>query len=233
MSREVQSPIKTIVVLVQENRSFDHMFGWMKSLNPEIDGVTGNEFNHISTNDPNSTKVYFGDRSGQVDTDPGHSFEAIYEQVFGESWQNSLASSSSTTSASKEATMNGFAQQAESIEKGLPEIVMNGYTPESLPIYKELITEFAVCDRWFSSVPSLTQPNRLFVHSATSYGQTSNDTAKLIQGFPQKTIFESLEEAGFSFGIYYQYPPSTLFYRYDIGLFSSILLRLFKLAPYF
>ncbi|KAL5724862.1 phospholipase C [Ranunculus cassubicifolius] len=203
------SPIKTIVVLVQENRSFDHMLGWMKSINPEINGVTGEEFNLISLADPNSAKIQFGNHSEYVDPDPGHTLEQIYEQVYGEVWQDSFA----TTSANKIATMTGFAQQAEAIEKGMSETVMNGFRPESIPVFKELVSEFSVCDRWFSSIPSLTQPNRLFVHSATSYGQTTNDTLKLIQGLPQKTIFESLDEADYSFGIYYQILPSTLFYR--------------------
>lgn len=75
--------IKTVVVLVQENRSFDHMLGWMKSLNREIDGVTGdNEFsNPLSTSDQSSEKIYFRGNSAYVDPDPGHSIQAIYEQV--------------------------------------------------------------------------------------------------------------------------------------------------------
>ncbi|PON87498.1 Acid phosphatase [Trema orientale] len=200
-------PIKTVVVLVQENRSFDHMLGWMKSLNPEIDGVTGSESNPISTSDPNSKRVFFGDRSAYVDPDPGHSIQDIYEQVFGQPWTEDSAAKNLAPA------MQGFAQNAERTQPGMAETVMNGFKPDSVPVYRELVSEFAVCDRWFASVPAATQPNRLFVHSATSHGLTGNDTKQLIQGFPQKTIFESLDEAGFSFGIYYNYPPSTLFYR--------------------
>ncbi|CAA2957114.1 non-specific phospholipase C3-like [Olea europaea subsp. europaea] len=199
-----KSPIKTVVVLVQENRSFDHILGWMKSINPEIDGVTGNESNPLSTSDPNSTRIHFDNQSGYVEPDPGHSFEATYEQIYGVPWKESQ---------NLPPTMEGFAQQAETIQKGMANIVMNGFKPDSIPVYKELVTEFAVCDRWFSSIPTLTQPNRLFIHSSTSYGATANDTKMLVQGYPQKTIFESIEENGFSFGIYYQLPPSTLFYR--------------------
>ncbi|OVA02926.1 Phosphoesterase [Macleaya cordata] len=199
-------PIKTVVVLVQENRSFDHMLGWMKSLNPEINGVSGTESNPLSTTDPNSNRIYFGDRSEHVDPDPGHSFQAVYEQLYGVQFEAS-------SSVNKVPTMEGFAQQAESKQKGLSDTVMNGFKPESIPVYKELVSEFALFDRWFSSVPAETQPNRLFVHSATSHGAITNDTKKLIEGYPQKTIFESMDEDGYSFGIYHQYPPSTLFYR--------------------
>lgn len=80
-------------------------------------------------------------------------------------------------------------------------------------VYKTLVSEFAVFDRWFASVPASTQPNRLYVHSGTSHGATSNDAAKLALGYPQRTIFEDLDAAGLSFGIYFQNVPSTLFYR--------------------
>ncbi|XP_057495450.1 non-specific phospholipase C4-like [Actinidia eriantha] len=201
-------PIKTVVVLVQENRSFDHMLGWMKSLNPEIDGVNGTESNPFpDSGQPGSGRIFFGNRSIHVDPDPGHSIQAIYEQVFGQPWTQDLATKK------LEPTMEGFAQNAERTEKGLSATVMNGFDPDSVPVYKALVAEFAVCDRWFAAVPASTQPNRLFVHSATSHGATSNDTRQLIEGYPQKTIFESLDESGHSFGIYYQYPPATLFYR--------------------
>ncbi|KAK2979377.1 hypothetical protein RJ640_025750 [Escallonia rubra] len=182
-------PIKTVVVLVQENRSFDHMLGWMKSLNPEINGVTGTESNPISTSSPNTNLIHFGDRSAYVAADPGHSIQAIYEQVFGVPWSQDVSSKQ------LKPTMQGFAQNAEGIEKGMSEVVMNGFTPDAVPIYKELVAEFAVCDRWFAAIPASTQPNRLYVHSATSHGATSGNTKQLIEGFPQKTIFESLDEA--------------------------------------
>ncbi|XP_059302329.1 non-specific phospholipase C4-like [Lycium ferocissimum] len=200
-------PIKTVVVLVQENRSFDHMLGWMNTLNPEINGPTGKEYNRISTSDPNSSLILFDDKSLYVDLDPGHSIQDIYEQIFGVQWSQDLANKKLETA------MNGFAQNAERNQKGMAETVMNGFKPEVVPVYKELVTEFAVCDRWFASVPASTQPNRLFVHSATSHGLTSNDTKLLINGLPQKTIFDSMDEADYSFGVYYQDPPSILFYR--------------------
>ncbi|KAL6564827.1 Phosphatidylglycerol/phosphatidylinositol transfer protein [Orobanche minor] len=87
-----------------------------------------------------------------------------------------------------------------------------GNTP-SVAIYKTLGSEFALFDRWFASVPASTQPNRLYVHSATSHGTTSNVATLLAKGYPQRTIFEDLDDAGISFGIYYQNIPATLFYK--------------------
>ncbi|KAK4407460.1 Non-specific phospholipase C2 [Sesamum angolense] len=201
-SSSAASPIKTVVVLVMENRSFDHMLGWMKKLNPEINGVDGSESNLINTTDPKSTRVFFGSQSHFVDPDPGHSFQAIREQIFG----------SNDTSANPP-PMDGFAQQAKSMDPNMPQSVMNGFDPDKVAVYKALVSEFAVFDRWFASVPASTQPNRLYVHSATSHGATSNVAALLAKGYPQRTIFEDLDDAGISFGIYYQNIPATLFYR--------------------
>ncbi|XP_043705032.1 non-specific phospholipase C6 [Telopea speciosissima] len=194
-----QQPIKTIVVLVMENRSFDHMLGWMKkSANPIINGVTGKECNPVSTKTPGSQSICFTDGAEFVDPDPGHSYEAVQQQVFG----SSLIPS-----------MSGFVEQALTISPNLSETVMKGFNPESIPIYESLVREFAVFDRWFSSIPGPTQPNRLFVYSATSHGSVSHVKKQLAHGYPQKTIFDSLHENGIDFGIYFQNIPTTLFYR--------------------
>jgi phospholipase C len=199
----INGPIKTIVILVMENRSFDHMLGWMKRLNPQIDGVTGQESNPVSTSDLNSARVFFQNEAEYVDPDPGHSFQAIREQIFG-----------SVDTSANPAPMNGFAQQATSLGgPNMSQTVMNGFRPEVVPVYNTLVNEFAVFDRWFASVPASTQPNRLYVHSATSHGATSNIPKLLADGYPQKTIFESIDESGLSFGIYYEDIPATMFYR--------------------
>ncbi|KAG2245591.1 hypothetical protein Bca52824_085219 [Brassica carinata] len=122
-------PIKTIVVLVQENRSFDHMLGWFKELNQEIDGVTKSDpkSNPVSSSDPNSLHVVFGDQSQYVDPDPGHSIQDIYEQVFGKPWDASHPDPNPGP-----ATMSGFAQNAERNKTGMSSAVMNGFKPDAL-----------------------------------------------------------------------------------------------------
>ena len=199
---KIKGPIKTLVIVVMENRSFDHLFGWLKSTRPDIDGLTGSESNPVKVTDPNSPKISVSDDSIFVDSDPGHSFQAIREQIFG-----------SNDSSANPAPMNGFAQQAESMGEGMGKTVMSGFKPGRLPVYTKLANEFGVFDRWFASVPASTQPNRFYVHSATSFGAMSNVKKDLIHGFPQKTIFDSLDENGLSFGIYYQNIPATLFFK--------------------
>ncbi|CAI0540661.1 unnamed protein product [Linum tenue] len=199
-----------------ENRSFDHILGWLKSTRPDIDGLTGTESNKISATDPDSPEVFVSDDAIFVDSDPGHSFQAIREQIFG-----------SNDTRRSPAPMNGFVQQAANMSETMARTVMSGFHPTRIPVFTTLANEFAVFDRWFASVPASTQPNRFYVHSATSHGATSNVRKDLIRGFPQKTIFDSLDENGLSFGIYYQSIPATLF-------FSSLrkLKNIFKFHNY-
>lgn len=79
-------------------------------------------------------------------------------------------------------------------------------------------------------MPASTQPNRLFVHSGTSHGATSNNASLLVQGYPQRTIFDNLDDAGISFGIYYQNIPATLFYRNLRKLKNLIKFHLYDLS---
>ncbi|VAH95995.1 unnamed protein product [Triticum turgidum subsp. durum] len=134
--------IKTVVVVVQENRSFDHMLGWMKSLNPDIDGVTGAETNRVVVADPSSKAVPFRDGSQYVDPDPGHSIQAIYEQVYGTPFVDAQATPI-TPPGIPAPPMSGFAQQAEKEKPGMAETVMSGFRPDAVPVYRELAQEFA------------------------------------------------------------------------------------------
>ncbi|KAI5066229.1 hypothetical protein GOP47_0018853 [Adiantum capillus-veneris] len=221
----IPGPIKTIVVLVMENRSFDHMLGWQMQLHPEIDGVTGEEFNNIhilhdeTNNDANNTNkinvstdtIYFSKDAKYVVGDPDHGFQAITEQVFGVI--NTKDDKSTGLTLGSKPLMSGFAQQAEATSPGLSKAVMSGFPPEALPIYTSLLNEFAVFDKWFASLPASTQPNRQYVHSATSHGLMSNVRSELLKGLPQRTIFDNLYDEGLSFGIYFQSLPSTIIYR--------------------
>ena len=122
-----------------ENRSFDHMLGWMKKINPEINGVDGTQWNLLNSSDPSSQKFFTDNQAQFVDPDPGHSFQAIREQIFG----------SEDTSKNPVPSMNGFAQQAFSMDASanMSRDVMSGFEPDMVSVYKTLVSEFSVFDR--------------------------------------------------------------------------------------
>ena len=50
---------------------------------------------------------------------------------------------------------------------------MGYYDSEDLPVYDHLATEYCVVDRWFSSVPGATWPNRLYALAGQAAGSRS------------------------------------------------------------
>src|ERR1700690_3738106 len=73
--------LKHIVVLMMENRSFDHMLGSLKAVNPLIDGVDGTQWNP----DTEGNKVFvqpLAEYQSQLDPDPDHAFPAVDQQIF-------------------------------------------------------------------------------------------------------------------------------------------------------
>jgi phospholipase C len=198
------SPIKNVVVLALENRSFDHMLGWTRRLlGLPVDGLTGAECNPNSTTAATSSICVSADADLVVPDDPGHSFEDVLEQVFG----------NISSGAATQPSMSGFVRSALSVNALLSSAVMRAFRPSLLPSFSALAPAFAVFDRWFSSIPGPTQPNRLFLYSATSRGAVAHDKLDLLLGYPQRTIFDSLAADGRSFAVYFKTIPTVLFYR--------------------
>ncbi|WP_428242386.1 alkaline phosphatase family protein [Gynuella sp.] len=88
-------------------------------------------------------------------------------------------------------------------DASLYEQIMTGFTPEAVPVLATLAREFAVCDHWFSSIPSQTFGNRSFAHCGTSRGFVNNSPVHkwLLHSAP--SIFNRMHEHGRSFGIFY------------------------------
>ncbi|KQK02781.1 non-specific phospholipase C6 [Brachypodium distachyon] len=210
------SPIKNVVVLALENRSFDHMLGWMRRLlGLPIDGLTGAECNPFTTSSSPSLPpiCVSSDADLVVPSDPGHSFEDVLDQVFGFR-PPAPNPRNQSQSPPPNPTMSGFVRSALSVDGArLPSAVMRGFTPRLLPSFSALAAGFAVFDRWFSSIPGPTQPNRLFLYSATSHGAVAHDKLRLLAGYPQRTIFDSLADESLPFAVYFKSIPTTLFFR--------------------
>ena len=84
--------------------------------------------------------------------------------------------------------------------------IMGCFTPEALPVLSGLARGYAVCDQWFSSVPTETMPNRAFACSATSQGHMDDKT----HTFTSPSIFGLLESHQLPWAIYgYQAQPLT------------------------
>ena len=69
---------------MMENRSFDHYLGWLKDQNPEIDGLTGKEYQCTVPDNTSSTCVYVSKNGYDVGPDdPDHSFGGTAQEIYG------------------------------------------------------------------------------------------------------------------------------------------------------
>ena len=181
--------LKHIVVLMMENRSFDHMLGSLKAVNPQIDGVDGTQWNP----DTQGNQVFvqpLAEFQSQLDPDPDHAFPAVDQQIFNGDQSNPRV-----------ASMKGFVQNYFQQQQDLAhsQKIMYYFTQQQLPVLTSLATNFAVFNRWFASIPGPTLCNRAFAHYGTSFGQVGMNVF-----YPQgKSIYERLQDAGHTAKLYY------------------------------
>ncbi len=189
-----------IVILMQENRSFDHAFGTLQ-------GVRG-------FNDPRAMRLANGN-SVFVQTDAAGNSYAPWRLNIHDTkvtWMGSLPHSrESQVDAWNEGLHDGWLEAKRSGEKDyahLP-LTMGHYTREDLPFYYALADAFTICDQNYCSVMTSTSPNRSYFWTGTIREQQSPDAKIHIRngqiddgGMTWKTFPERLHEAGISWKSY-------------------------------
>ena len=205
-----KSKIKHVFVLMLENRSFDHMLGFSGITGTDaatghataIDGLNGSESNSFNG-------INYPVMQGAPDRaphDPPHGFSGVLQQLCGEG--------AVYVSGEPYPPINnsGFVAAYAKSHPEMPDGPMRCFTPDQVPVLTALAQEFVVCDRWFSSMPGPTEPNRWFVHAGTAgffdeapskkeYAETFSSPWSGI-AFDQGTIFDRLRDAGLKYRIY-------------------------------
>ncbi|HRI96219.1 MAG TPA: alkaline phosphatase family protein, partial [Nocardioides sp.] len=220
-----------VVVLMFENRSFDHVLG---RLYPDgaprgqaFEGLQHGDHHNLAPDGSRvDAHVYEGSTDwvmSQPEPDPGEFYTHVNTQWFGNidppqngqhGWHppwNAPADAANLTP-----TMSGFVLDYDlhlRTEHGIEPTsenyaaVMGGFSPEMLPVFSTLARSFAVYDHWHCAVPSQTFCNRSFFHASTSHGFVTNDEnggmSKWLTADHGETIFNRLEEAGLSWRVYY------------------------------
>jgi phospholipase C len=189
-----------VVILMQENRSFDHAFGTLR-------GVRG-------FNDPRAMRLVNGN-SVFVQTDGAGNSYAPWRLDIRDTritWMGSLPHSrQSQVDAWNEGHHDGWLEAKRSGEREyahLP-LTMGHYTREDLPFYYALADAFTICDQNYCSVLTSTSPNRSYFWTGTIREQQRVDSRVHIRneqiddgGMTWKTFPERLQEAGISWKHY-------------------------------
>ncbi|KAJ5971496.1 uncharacterized protein N7479_001414 [Penicillium vulpinum] len=191
------SNIKNIVVLVQENLSFDHFAGGL-DYDSSIDGPQNPQYcNPANVSIPTSDQVCASPSAKNIASDdPNHSIAGGNMQVFG-TYHPLVGAKSS---------MNGFiSEQRASYPKddlNRAAEAINYFNPDHIPVFNNIAQNFVLFDRWFAAVPGPTNPNRAYLTSGTSHGHGRNDNDFMTSSLPQKSIFEQLSEKGITWKNY-------------------------------
>jgi len=173
--------IEHIVVVMQENHSFDNYLGVLgRGDGFRLDG------GHRPTNTnpaPDGTSIRAFPMADACQTN-GPS----------QSWNDSHISFA-------DGHNDGFVQASGPVAMGY-------FTAEDIPFYYSLAKAFPLCDRWFCSVLAQTYPNRRFLLAGTAYGAVSTDVKLLLAPSPPNgTIYDLLNAHGVTWRDYYSDLP--------------------------
>ncbi|MBO0803351.1 MAG: phospholipase [Nocardiopsaceae bacterium] len=204
------SDVKHIVILMQENRSFDHYFGTLSGIRGFSDpGVLANPkggtvFDQYGYQpgtgvDANGYTQPFNLKNNPP-TENGYDTNDIDHSWGGQhaSWNHGAMDSFMTSHLSTDGDANG-------------PVTMGYYTRAELPFYHALADAFTICDGYHCSVLGPTDPNRLYSYSASidpagTHGgpvlTTATDRAAMTGTLSWKTMPEALLEAGVSWKVY-------------------------------
>jgi phospholipase C len=154
-ARALLAPIDTFVVVMLENRSFDHLLGGLRMDRDyagahAITGLTGAETNPDGAGHLVSVARLPGDGSGNMV--PEHDWRSVARTWNGGRNDGFLAVNSGQ-----------YGTEA-----------MSYVARDQVPYFHALADRFTVFDHWFSSFMGQTWPNRYFLHAATSQGLREN-----------------------------------------------------------
>jgi len=181
--------IDHIVVLMMENRSFDHMLGYLSKEGgrSDIDGLHGGEKNHYKGADFPS----FALPDTHFDESPGHGHDEVENEVDGGKMDGFVTS---------------FAAKFPNVAD--PGRIMGYHTSAHVPVYDALAREFLVCQRWFAAHPGPTFCNRFYTLTGRLNRNQQGDwqfdnppTAELVP-IATRTLFDHLTEHGVSWRYY-------------------------------
>jgi len=152
--------VDTIVILILENRSFDHVLGYLSkgAGGLPVEGIRDDPAwlaQHANSWNGNSYPPHAISRMSFVD--PPHGSRAIADQI-------------GRVPAGQTPPMDGFVKvyATGNPKPDDPSLVMGHYGAAEVPMYDFLARNYAVCDHWFAALPAGTQPNKLMAMSGTT-----------------------------------------------------------------
>jgi phospholipase C len=213
--------INHIVIMIQENRSFDHYFGRLSAY-WAANGFPAQAFDGLPLTasnpgcDPASPppNVCVGSTSSPQIT--VYHLQTMCIENPSPSWDEAHVDFNLGQPSSGVATLDGFVNAAATDARTISppfhdtdgKRAMGYYDGGDLNYYYFMASNFATSDRWFSPAMTRTQPNRMYLLAATSHGHVYELGVTSSPPLADKTIFQLLQEHGISWKIYVHPGPS-------------------------
>lgn len=188
---DILQKVQTVVLVMFENRSFDHMLGHLsyENINPQIDGLRQPLKQYENFYKGDSYTPYNIPGNTFLPFDLPHEYDDIATQL-------------ARSNVTKKYTMTGFVEsyaKATSVNPNPQTEPMGYFTSAQVPITSFLARTFCTCDRWFSPLPSSTQPNKTMAFCGES--AIFRTHAQLIPA--ANNIFDWLTGAGVRWRVYH------------------------------
>lgn len=186
-----QMPIDHIIVVMQENRSFDHYFRRLpQASNPQPDvDVAADDWANPRAD---GTPVRFHHDTERCVEDVAHGWNSVHRQY-------------------NDGRMDGFVTTSDPAG----DRALTYFDESDIPFYYALATTFAIGDRYFGSLLGPTGPNRLYLMAGTSFGLAHNTlVSQDTRNTPVNHLFSSLDAAGVSWKDYAGGPRMLGFFPY-------------------
>ncbi|MEI9920415.1 MAG: phospholipase C, phosphocholine-specific [Bacteroidota bacterium] len=188
-----------VVILMQENRSFDHCYG-------TLNGVRG-------FNDPRAIRLPNGKPVWYQTNEKGQTYAPFRLNIkeTNATWMGSLPHGwTDQTDARNNGRCDQWLVAKKSGHKEYKEmpLTMGFYTREDVPFYYSLADAFTICDQNFCSSLTGTTPNRLHLwtgkirEDVKSQARVRNEETDYDAEAQWKTFPERLEENGVSWKVY-------------------------------
>jgi phospholipase C len=175
-----------VVVVMMENRSFDHFFGWLPGSNGKQAGLTYRDSAGVS----HPTHSLPPDYQGCGFLDPGHSYTDGRVQYHNGACDGFLFAGSDSDPS------NGLPNRANDI------FAIGYYGQSDLPFLGAAGPAFTVLDNYFCGIMAETYPNRFYMHAAQTDRLVNNMTTSTLP-----TIWDRLQEKGLSARYYFNDLP--------------------------
>jgi phospholipase C len=211
-------PIQNIVVIVQENHSFDNYFGRFGKFagRNDVESAPDNASNPGVTNVPDDAGVDGSSSDGGTPVsvpythnphlctlDTNHEWSGTHQE-----WNNGAMDG--FVKANEGWSEIGLSKTADpALKKG--DRAMLFYDERDIPFYYDLAKTFAIADHYHAPVLGPTWPNRMYVYAATSFGETTNSFPD-ISAYPypaqDATVLDELEKRHVDWELYTDGTPS-------------------------